>query len=62
MFGYVSPITPVNVDYFGTGNTELAFSVVFHLEYDEMLDFSKGSSGGDRLMYISFPPGNINNK
>lgn len=62
MFGYVSPITPVNVDYFGTGNTELAFSVVFRLEYDERLDFSEGSSGGDRLMYISFPPGNTSNK
>ena len=62
MFGYVSQITPVNVDYFGVGNTELAFSVVFQLEYDEMLDFSQGSSGGDRLEYISFPPGNISNK
>lgn len=58
-FQYVSPVTPVNVDYFGTGNTELAFSVVFRLEYDEMLDFSQGKSGGDRLMYISFSPGEV---
>lgn len=61
VMSYVSPITPVNVDYFGTGNTELAFSIVFRLEYDEWLDFSEGSSGGDRLTYISFPPGNVKN-
>ena len=58
---YISPIIPINVDYFGAGNTSLAFSVSFNLQYQEGLDFRpvQGDSTGQRLMYISLASGNI---
>jgi len=58
MLKEVSPIVPLNVDYFGAANATTAFTITFKLQYDETLDFSSGS-GGDRLEYISFAPGQI---
>lgn len=56
---YISPIIPCNVDYFGRGNTTKAFTLTMKLQYDEVLDFDTGRSGGDRLEYISFAAGQI---
>jgi hypothetical protein len=58
MLPYVSPISCINVDFFGLGNTTKAFILSFKLQYDEILDFSEGS-GGDPLEYLSFPAGTI---
>ena len=60
---YISPVVPINVDYFGVGNTTIAFTVSFNLKYDEGLDFRpvKGEDTLNRLMYISLAPGNIEN-
>ena len=57
----ISPIVPINVDYFKVGNTTKAFGLTFKLQYDEVLDFTLGS-GGDRLEYISFAAGQIVNE
>jgi hypothetical protein len=59
---YVGPIVPRNVDYFGVGNTTKAFSISFRLQYDEIIDFSQGTAGADRLEYVSFPAGGIINQ
>lgn len=58
---YITPIIPINVDYFGTGNTTIAFSLSFNLKYSEGLDFRpvKGQDTTPRLMYISLAEGNI---
>lgn len=58
---YISPIIPTNIDYFGVGNTTLAFSLSFNLKYKEGLDFRPGEDGSGikRLMYISLASGNI---
>jgi len=58
---YVSPIIPINVNYFGVGNTSVAFSVSFNLKYAEGLDFRpvKGEDTTPKLMYISLAAGNI---
>lgn len=58
---YVTPIIPINVDYFGTGNTSIAFSVSFNLKYKEGLDFRpvQGEDTTPRLMYISLASGSI---
>lgn len=60
---YVSPIIPTNVNYFGVGNTSVAFTLSFNLKYDEGLDFrpAKGQDTLQRLTYISLAPGNIDN-
>lgn len=60
---YVSPIIPTNVNYFGTGNTTIAFTVSFNLKYSEGLDFRpvKGEDTLQRLKYISLASGSINN-
>lgn len=57
--GYISSIVPSNIDYFKTGNTEIAFTLSFKLEYDEIIDLSQGDSVGGELMYVNFPAGEI---
>lgn len=59
---YISPIIPTNVNYFGVGNTTIAFTVSFNLKYREGLDFRpvKGEDTLQRLKYISLASGNIN--
>lgn len=37
---YISPIIPVNVDYFEVGNTQIAFSTSILIRYTEALDFN----------------------
>jgi hypothetical protein len=54
MLEYVSPIVPVNVDYFGTGNTTVAFTLGFDLKYWESIEL-----GYQPLEYISVAPGKI---
>ena len=58
---YISPIIPINVDYFGASNTTLAFSVSFNLQYEEGLDFRpvQGEDTTPSLMSISLAAGNI---
>ena len=59
---YISPIIPINVDYFGTGNTTIAFTVSFNLHYKEGLDYRpvRGEDTLQRLKYISLVEGNMN--
>jgi len=54
MLEYVSQIVPVNVDYFGVGNTTIAYDLSFDLQYDEFMEFD-----WEPLEYISVPPGKI---
>ena len=58
---YIGPIIPINVDYFGIGNTAVAFSLSFNLYYIESLDFRPviGQDTTKRLMYISLASGDI---
>ena len=58
---YVSPIIPTNVDYFGVGNTTIAFTLSFNLHYIEGLDFRpiRGEGTLERLKYISLGEGSI---
>jgi len=60
---YVSPIIPTNVDYFGVGNTTVAFTLGFNLKYKEGLDYRpiRGEDTTNRLMYISLAEGDIEN-
>jgi hypothetical protein len=51
---YVSPIVPINVDYFGTGNTTVAFTMGFDLKYTESIELDR-----EPLEYISLAPGEI---
>jgi len=53
MLDYVSPIVPMNVDYFGA-NTTIAHDLSFELQYDENMKFSWKPLG-----YISIPDGEI---
>jgi hypothetical protein len=50
---YVSPIVPMNVDYFGT-NTSIAHDLSFDLQYTEVMVFEQ-----EPLNYVSFPGGDI---
>jgi hypothetical protein len=54
MLEYVSPIVPVNVDYFGVGNTTVAHDLGFSLRYLEYMEFND-----EPLNYISAAPGKI---
>jgi len=58
---YISPIIPTNVNYFGVGNTTVAFTLGFNLKYKEGLDYRpvRGEKPTNRLMYISLAEGNI---
>jgi len=51
---YISPIIPVNVDYFGVGNTTRAFDTSFSIAYSEVMTFDS-----QPLDYISFAPGEM---
>lgn len=61
MLEYVGPIIPTNVDYFGSGNTTIAFTLSFNLKYREGLDYRpiKGEDTLQRLLYISLAAGSI---
>jgi len=50
---YISPIIPINVDYFGA-NTTIAHDLSFELSYDENMEFD-----WEPLNYISIPDGKI---
>jgi hypothetical protein len=54
MLEYVSPIVPMNVDYFGVGNTTIAFDLSFELIYREYIEL-----GWKPLEYISVAPGSM---
>jgi hypothetical protein len=54
MLEYVSPIVPINVDYFSVGNTVIAHDMSFNLRYVEFMEFNN-----EPLMYISVAPGNL---
>jgi len=54
MLEYISPIVPINVDYFGA-NTAIAHDLSFNLCYDENMEFD-----WEPLEYISMPDGKIN--
>ena len=54
MLEYVGPIIPMNVDYFGVGNTTLAFDLTFSLQYLEYIEFDQ-----EPLEFISIPEGVI---
>jgi hypothetical protein len=54
MLEYVSPVVPVNVDYFKVGNTTIAHDLSFSLRYIEYMEFNN-----EPLGYISVAPGNI---
>ena len=58
---YISPIVPINVNYFGTGNTTIAFTVSFNLKYAEGLDYRpvRGEDEKNRLKYISLAEGDM---
>jgi len=60
---YITPIIPTNVDYFGAGNTTVAFTLSFNLKYTEGLDYrpEQGEATLDKLMYISLASGDIEN-
>jgi hypothetical protein len=51
---YISPIVPMNVDYFGVGNTTIAHTLSFYLHYEEFMKFN-----WEPLEYISVPQGEI---
>jgi hypothetical protein len=54
MLEHVSPIVPVNVDYFGVGNTTVAHDLSFTLQYMETVEL-----GWKPLEYISVAPGEV---
>jgi hypothetical protein len=54
MLEYVSPIVPVNVDYFTVGNTTVAHDLGFNLRYMEYMKFNN-----EPLEYISTVPGEM---
>jgi hypothetical protein len=54
MLEYVSPIVPINVDYFKVGNTTIAYDLSFSLHYMEYMEF-----GNEPLGYVSVAPGKI---
>ena len=58
---YITPIIPTNVDYFGVGNTTIAFTLSFNLKYEEGLDYRpvRGQDTTPRLMYISLAEGDM---
>jgi hypothetical protein len=54
MLEYISPIVPINVDYFKVGNTTIAHDLSFSLHYMEYMEF-----GNEPLEYVSVAPGKI---
>jgi hypothetical protein len=57
MLEYVGPIVPVNVDYFGVGNTTVAHDLSFMLQYEEVMKFD-----WKPLEYISVATGEISGR
>jgi hypothetical protein len=53
-FEYVGKIVPQNVDYFGTGNSTIAFDVTFSLRYNESITLSR-----EALTYLSLSSGEL---
>ena len=51
---YVGPIVPMNVDYFGVGNTTIAHDISFKIAYREALELDR-----EPLEFISLPGGEI---
>jgi len=49
---YISPIVPMPVDYFGVGNTTIAFDLSFSIVYEEVMRLD-----WEPLEYISMEPG-----
>jgi hypothetical protein len=49
---YIGSIIPMNVDYFGVGNTTIAFDVSFTVVYEEVMDLD-----WEPLEYISLAAG-----
>jgi hypothetical protein len=58
---YITPIIPTNVDYFGVGNTTIAYTISFNLKYQEGLDYrpKRGENTDQRLLYISLMSGSL---
>jgi hypothetical protein len=54
MLPYIGPIVPINVDYFGVGNTTIAHELSFKLHYVERVEF-----GNQPLEYISLGAGEM---
>jgi hypothetical protein len=54
MMEHVSPIVPMNVDYFGVGNTTVAHDMSFSIVYKEFMKFD-----WEPLELISVGPGEI---
>jgi hypothetical protein len=54
MLEYVSPIVPINVDYFKVGNTTIAHTLSFSLRYFEYMTFNN-----EPLTYLSAAPGTM---
>jgi hypothetical protein len=53
---YISPIRPMNVDYFRSGNTTIGYDVSFSLQYVEYMDLS---GLREPLEYISVAAGTV---
>jgi hypothetical protein len=51
---YVGPVIPMNVDYFGVGNTSIAFDVTMRVEYKEYIELD-----WEPLAFIEVPGGEI---
>jgi hypothetical protein len=54
MLEYVSPIVPINIDYFGVGNTVVAHDLSFTLRYEEVMKFD-----WQPLEYVSVAAGKM---
>jgi hypothetical protein len=54
MLEYVRPIVPMNIEYFKTGNSVIAFDTGFTLHYVEYMDLSDLRQP---LLYVSTAPG-----
>jgi hypothetical protein len=56
MLDYVRPIVPMNIDYFKTGNSVIAYDTGFTLHYVEYMDLSDLRQP---LQYVSTAAGNV---
>jgi hypothetical protein len=54
MLEYISPIVPINVDYFKVGNTTVAHTLSFSLRYMEFMEFND-----EPLNYVSAATGEM---
>jgi hypothetical protein len=51
---YIGAIRPVNIDYFGVGNSSIAFDMSIQLQYTESVKL-----GWKPLEYVSLAPGEV---